>query len=92
MATRERRPVDNESYAGFVLRSIDAMTRRVGTGDIEGIRDLARIEQRAHDARVAAITRLHDEGYSWGEIARRTGTTRQAVQQLASRAAQLGAA
>lgn len=78
---RQRRVVENDEYGEFIRRVIRAYSRRVATGDIDAITDLAATADQIDDAIRAAITGLRIHGYSWAEIAARLGVTRQAAQQ-----------
>ena len=78
---RRYRIVENDEYAAFLRRVIRAYSRRVASGDIEAITDMARLAGHLEDATRQAITGLRDTGYSWADIALRLGVTRQAAQQ-----------
>jgi len=79
-AKRRFRPVvENDEYAAFVRRVIRAQGRRIATGDVEGLADLLALEAQLVSAVSTAVTGLRASGYSWAEIAARTGTTRQAA-------------
>jgi DNA-directed RNA polymerase specialized sigma24 family protein len=75
---RRRRVVENDQYAAFLGRVIDAYSRRFASGDIEAITAMA---NHLEDATRQAITGLRAFGYSWAEIAARLGITRQGAQQ-----------
>lgn len=77
-----RRVVENDDYAAFLRRVLRAYSRRVAAGDIEAIADMATLADEITAATKGAITRLRaTHGYSWADIARRLGITRQAAQQ-----------
>jgi hypothetical protein len=78
---RGGRDVENPAFAAFVRRIIRAHGRRIATGDVEGLRDLLTLAADLDAATHAAVTGLRRAGYSWAEIAERTGTTRQAAHQ-----------
>jgi hypothetical protein len=80
-ANRRRRVVENDEYAAFLRRVIAAYSRRVATGDIEAITDLASLADQVDTAIRGAIIGLRATGYSWADIAARLGVTRQAAQQ-----------
>jgi hypothetical protein len=67
----------------MLLRLFDAYERRVGgRGDIDelpGLVDLHRELDERIDRAARALYEVH--GYSWGEIAKRMGTSRQAARQ-----------
>ena len=78
---RRRRVVENDEYAAFLRRVINAYSRRVASGDIEAITDMARLADHLEDATRQAITGLREVGYSSADIALRLGVTRQGAQQ-----------
>ena len=78
---RPRRPVENDEYAAFARRVIRAYARRIATGDIEALTAMATLATDLDEAISQAVTGLRDYGYSWAEIARPLGVTRQAAQQ-----------
>ncbi|HLX49515.1 MAG TPA: hypothetical protein VKS82_14395 [Streptosporangiaceae bacterium] len=81
-ANRSRRVVENDEYAAFAHRVVAAYARRVGTGDIEALTHLARLACDIEAATRTAVTELRDgHGYSWADIGRALGITRQAAQQ-----------
>jgi hypothetical protein len=73
--------VENDEYAAFLRRVIRAYSRRVGSGDIDAIAQMAALADHLDIAIGDAITGLRAIGYSWADIALRLGVTRQAVQQ-----------
>jgi len=72
---RRRDDVENPDYAAFGRRIIRAHGRRIAEGDVEGLAELLSLRDEPDSATRAAV-----DG-SWGEIAYRLGTTRQAAQQ-----------
>jgi hypothetical protein len=78
---RRYRAVENDQYAAFLRRVINAYSRRVATGDIEAITSMARLADDLDTATRQAITGLRAFGYSWADIALRLGITRQGAQQ-----------
>jgi hypothetical protein len=78
---RPRRVVENDEYAAFMRRVMNAYSRRIAAGDIEAITDLAALAGHLEDATRQAITGLRQFGYSWADIAARLGITRQGAQQ-----------
>ena len=78
---RRYRAVENDQYAAFLRRVINAYSRRVADGDIEAISTMARLASDLDDATRRAITGLRAYGYSWADIALRLGITRQGAQQ-----------
>jgi hypothetical protein len=83
-AHRSRRrsgQVENPDYAAFAARIIRAHGRRIAEGDIDSLPDLLRLAAELEEATQHAVNGLRRFGYSWGDIAGRLGTTRQAAQQ-----------
>lgn len=80
---REKRLVETPEYLGFVRRTIRAMERRVGDeGDLEALPELVALEADLHATVQRTVDRLRsDHGFSWGEVGRVLGITRQAAQQ-----------
>jgi hypothetical protein len=76
---RRRYVVDNDAYAGFARRIVRAYSRRIATGDVDGLTDLVDLSGQIDTAIHQAIHGLRGFGYSWGEIACRLGITRQAA-------------
>lgn len=76
-------PTDIEEYTAFVKRILRATERRVGNGDIEGVRALAELQAELDGALRTAIRRLRAEpwNYSWTDVSRALGVTRQAARQ-----------
>ena len=78
---RRYRIVENDEYAAFLRRVIDAYSRRVASGDIEAITTMVHLADQLEDATRQAINELNASGYSWADIAMRLGITRQGAQQ-----------
>lgn len=78
---RRSRLVENDEYAAFIRRVLRAYTRRVATGDVEALADMNRLATDLDQAITDAVTGLRACGYSWTEISRPLGITRQAAQQ-----------
>ncbi|MFI0454140.1 hypothetical protein [Actinomadura sp. 6N118] len=79
---RPRHVVENDDYVAFLRRIIRAYSRRIASGDIEAIADAVQLSQELDDAIAQAVHGLRsDWGYSWADIARPLGITRQAAQQ-----------
>ncbi len=76
---RRRDVVQNDEYAKFVRRIVRAYARRVASGDVEALADMARLARDLDEAIGDAAIGLHRFGYSWTEIGNRLGITRQAV-------------
>ncbi|MBI1758275.1 MAG: hypothetical protein HYR62_03485 [Actinobacteria bacterium] len=73
--------VESPEYAAFARRIIRAHGRRIAAGDVEALPDLLALADELEHAAQHAVTGLRRAGYSWGEIAARLGTTRQAAHQ-----------
>jgi hypothetical protein len=80
-AKRRRRAIENDEYAAFLRRVIRAYSRRIATGDIDALTDMADIATDLDTAIREAVTGLRGKGYSWADIGLRLGITRQAAQQ-----------
>jgi hypothetical protein len=78
---RRRMDVENDAYLVFVARVITAAGKRVATGDVDALPDLARLAADLDTALITAVQGLRGFGYSWEQIASRLGVTRQAAQQ-----------
>jgi hypothetical protein len=78
---RHRRAVENDEYAAFARRVIRAYARRIADGDIEALTTMTTLATDVDQAITDAVTGLREYGYSWAEIARPLGVTRQAAQQ-----------
>lgn len=81
MTRKRRREREIPDYAGFVVRSIRAHGRRVGDADPEDLQGLIDLRDVVESAIEDAIRGQRTAGFSWAQIARGLGTTRQAVQQ-----------
>jgi hypothetical protein len=78
---RRTSAVENPDYAAFAARIICAHGRRIADGDIDALPDLIALAAQLDTATQHAVNGLRTFGYSWGDIASRLGTTRQAAQQ-----------
>lgn len=79
---RAGRVTETAEFAGFVRRILRAYGRRVGQcGDIESLPELVALAGEVDAVISQSVAGLRAEGYSWGEISARLGTTRQAAQQ-----------
>jgi len=73
--------VENSEFAAFGRRIIRAAGRRIASGDVDALPDLAALSADLDAAITDAVSGLRAVGYSWGEIASRLGVTRQAAHQ-----------
>ena len=69
----------NAEFSQFVGRVIKAHGRRVAAGDVEGLAHMRQLSELLDEWLVTAAQGLHAEGYSWAEIARPLGITKQAA-------------
>lgn len=74
-----------DQFGAFVRRIIRAYGRRVADRDIEGLAGLVAARADLDDAIGAAVAGLVATGYSWADIGRVLGITRQAAQQQHAR-------
>lgn len=81
--TRKRRQsvTENSEFADFARRILRAYSRRIATGDVESLAHLVSLSTDIDEAIQQAVDGLRTVGYSWAEISKRLGTTRQAAQQ-----------
>lgn len=80
--SRRRRPravVETMDYLSAARRFIRAAGKRVGDGDEVELRALLDLARCLDDAIYAAVVAQQQHGASWADIARATGTTRQAA-------------
>lgn len=80
-----RNPVrDNDAFHAWMRRMIRANARKVGDGDITALPKLIALEDDLQEAITEAVRQLRhdpDHPYSWAEIARVLGVSRQACMQ-----------
>jgi hypothetical protein len=79
---RRKRAVENTEFDAFARRILRAYSRRVASGDVEALRSLVTLSAELDAVTRFAVTGLRHAPYhySWGEIADRLGTSRQAAQ------------
>lgn len=82
-ALSEDRTVDDEAFDAFARRIVRAYGRRIGDGNVAGLVGLVRLSEAVDQAMQAAVDGLRADpwDYSWGDIARNLGVSRQAVRQ-----------
>lgn len=78
--TRRRRLYESSELVPFLRRMARAFVRRAGEGDLEALSSLVEIQQAMDTAIGECARALHECGYSWTDIAREIGTTRQNAQ------------
>jgi hypothetical protein len=81
MSKRPKRVRETAEYAGMVRRIIRAYGRRVADRDLEELAGLAALRADLDTAIGDAVTGLRSAGFSWTDIARVMGTSRQGAQQ-----------
>lgn len=82
--TRRRKEREAPELAGFLRRMARALVRRAAAGDLEALAALVESRDALDVAIGDAARALHydfTQPYSWGEIARELGISRQAAQQ-----------
>jgi len=82
-APRRRATVENPEFAAFAARILRAAARRVADGDVEGLTALVALRCELDEVIADAVAGLRSPPwcYSWTDVARVLGTTRQAAQQ-----------
>jgi DNA-directed RNA polymerase specialized sigma24 family protein len=83
---RRRRRVENDEYAAFARRVLRAYGRRIAQGDIDAITELSTLFGEVESALGSAVLGLRLLGYSWAEIGKRLGVTRQSAHERWSEA------
>lgn len=83
---RQRRAYESPDMAAFVRRTMRAMVRRAEAGDLEVMSALQSIRDAVDAAMVDAAEGLRTQdanghAYSWTDIGRELGVTRQTAQQ-----------
>lgn len=72
---------ETDKYGSFVRRIMRAYGRRVADLDIEGLRGLADLRAELDAQITESAQTLQAQGYSWAEIGRVLGVSKQAAQQ-----------
>ena len=82
MSNKAGKTYECPDMAAFMRRTARALVRRAGEGDLEALTALADVDRAVGEAIVQAARAAHygPQRYSWGEIARELGVTRQAAQ------------
>ena len=78
---RRRKAVENDDYAAFARRIIRAFGRRIAAGDIDALADAAFLSAQLDHTIRESVAGLRQRGYSWADIGRQLGVTKQAAQQ-----------
>lgn len=86
MSRRKRVERENDEYFQFARRIMVAAGKRVGQGDTVDLAGLVAVRREMEAVEVAAVAMMRDRhGYSWSQIGRDLGITRQAAQQYYGR-------
>jgi hypothetical protein len=74
--------IEASEFARAVRRMVAALGRRAEHGDLEALREVDLLRRHVFNVSRQAAGRLHeDHGYSWYEIGRACGISRQAAEQ-----------
>lgn len=81
-----RRERENDEFFGFAKRILKASGARVAEGDTVDLAGLVKLREEFERIEVEAVAAMRERhGYSWAEIGRDLGITRQAAQQRYAR-------
>jgi hypothetical protein len=86
---RSRRERENPEFAALFRRLMRAYTRRVGaSGDLDAVAEFARLreESEGHLTDMVAMLRHEPWSYSWAEVGRALGISRQSAQERFAKA------
>jgi hypothetical protein len=81
-----KRRVENDEYCAFARRVLRAYGRRIADGDIDAVIELKDLLNETEAILGRSVIGLHSLGYSWAEIGKRLGVTRQAAHERWSEA------
>ncbi|HMT33671.1 MAG TPA: hypothetical protein PKA99_13665 [Dermatophilaceae bacterium] len=70
---------DHSEFIAFGRRIMRALSKRIGSADPEDLAEMLALSRELDECITASVAGLRSSGYSWAEIARATGTTRQAA-------------
>lgn len=70
-----------DEFGAFARRILRAYGRRVADRDIAALSGLAALQVELDTATRNAVTTLRSQGFSWADVGRELGITRQAAQQ-----------
>lgn len=73
--------VEADEFGAFARRIMRAYGRRVADRDIAALGGLAALREEVDAATKAAVASLRTQGYSWADIGRELGVSKQAAQQ-----------
>lgn len=72
-------PVESPELGDAIVRMLRALVRRAGDGDTEALEQLARVDVLGSTLLTEGARAAYEKGYSWGDIGRLLGTTRQSA-------------
>lgn len=81
---------ESPELGAMVGRMLNALIRRAAEGDTEAVEQLGRLETLARQANTSGLCEARRVGYSLADLAKVTGTTRQAVSQRTATAPTFG--
>ncbi len=81
MNTTRHALTESDKYGRFVRRIMRAYGRRVADLDIEGLKGLVDLRSELDAQIKESAQQLQAQGYSWAEIGRVLGVSKQAAQQ-----------
>jgi hypothetical protein len=76
---RPKRTWESPQMAAMVARVSRSMTRRAAEGDVEALTALVQMREAVDAATVLSARALHDFGYTWADVGRELGVSRQAA-------------
>lgn len=80
------REVENDEFFRFARRILKAAGKRVGNADPVDLADLVALRKEMERVEADAVRMMRERhGYSWSEIGRDLGISRQAAQQFYGR-------
>lgn len=85
--SKSGRKVETREFAAFARRIVRAFGRRIAAGDVDALPELLQLQAELDAVLDTTVRGLRQQGYSWQEIADRTGTSRQAAHKRWSAAA-----
>lgn len=77
---RRKSPRTLDRLGGMVRRGIRAYGREIAEGDVSALKDLLAFRQDLDRAAAAGVAGLRAKGYSWADIGRELGMSKQAVE------------
>ncbi len=70
---------DHSEYIAFMRRGLRALARRVGDADPEDLAEMLTLRDELDVAIATAVQGVRRSGFSWSDIGRATGMTRQSA-------------